>query len=47
LGREGFFSIKSTEKQPKTKWFAKNKVAAVNGAVGGGVGGGGAIKTKR
>jgi hypothetical protein len=33
LGRAGFFSIKNTEKQPKTKRFAKNKVVVVNGAV--------------
>jgi hypothetical protein len=32
-GREFFFSIKSAEKQPKTKRFAKNKVVVVNGAV--------------
>jgi hypothetical protein len=34
LGRESFFSSRSTEKQPKTKRFAKNKVVAVSVAVG-------------
>ena len=34
MGRESFFSIENKEKQPKTKWFAKNKVVAVSVAVG-------------